>query len=163
IVHAASMTQPPGDEKTGPPAGSLRTGRPVGRAGNCASVASQRSFMRQRFAFVAVVLAVSLCAAPSAHAVPLLTGFGGPAGCGSGDFDVEFRYNTCEWETGDASDGMGGFGGTQAQAGFDAGNGMDFVEIMGSRLPGIANHLCTSSNVGMPGIWRFAVRGGGVV
>ena len=53
--------------------------------------------------------------------------------CGSGDFDVEFRYNRCEWTTGDASDGVGGFGGTPAQAGFDAGNGVDFVEIPGSR------------------------------
>ena len=24
-------------------------------------------------------------------------------GCGSGDFDVEFRYNRCEWDTGTAS------------------------------------------------------------
>jgi hypothetical protein len=35
--------------------------------------------------------------------------------CGSGDFDVEFRYNRCEWTTGDASGGSGGFGGTPAQ------------------------------------------------
>ena len=83
--------------------------------------------------------------------------------CGSGDFDAEFRYNRCEWETGGASGGTGGFGGTQAQAGFDAGNSRDFVEIPGSRAPGIAALLCTTSNVGEPGIWRFSVRGGGVV
>jgi len=83
--------------------------------------------------------------------------------CGSGDFDVEFRYNVCGWETGDASGGSGGFGGTPAQAGFDAGNLVDFVSIMGSRMPGISTELCTDSNVGMPGIWRFSVRGGGVV
>jgi hypothetical protein len=81
--------------------------------------------------------------------------------CGSGDFDVEFRYNVCGWTTGDASSGTGGFGGTPAQAGFDAGNGVDFVEIPGSRTMAILD-LCTTSNVGEPGIWRFSVRGGEV-
>jgi MYXO-CTERM domain-containing protein len=81
--------------------------------------------------------------------------------CTSGDFDVEFRYNTCGWTTGDASGGSGGFGGTPAQAGFDAGNEMDFVEIPGSRTMAILD-VCTTSNVGMPGIWRFSVRGGAV-
>jgi len=80
-----------------------------------------------------------------------------------GDFDAEFRYNRCEWEAGNASGGSGGFGGTPAQAGFDAGNGLDYVEIPGSRMPGIAARLCTASNVGEPGIWRFGIRGGGVV
>lgn len=79
--------------------------------------------------------------------------------CGSGDFEVEFRYNVCGWTTGDASGGSGGFGGTPAQAGFDAGNSVDFVEIPGSRTMSILN-VCTTSNVGMPGIWRFSVRGG---
>ncbi len=82
--------------------------------------------------------------------------------CASSDFDVEFRYNTCGWTTGDASGGSGGFGGTPAQAGFDAGNMVDFVEIPGSRTASILN-VCTTSNVGMPGIWQFSVRGGGVV
>ncbi len=81
--------------------------------------------------------------------------------CRAGDFDVEFRYNRCEWTTGDASGGSGGFGGTPAQAGFDAGNLMDFVEIPGSRTMAILD-LCTTSNVSMPGIWRFSVRGGEV-
>jgi hypothetical protein len=123
-------------------------------------------------------------------------------GCtGAGDFDVEFRYNRCEWEAGDASGGMGGFapgggggtvmcthtgpfwicpstgaicgashtctdatGGTPAQAGFDAGDMSHFVEIMNSRVTHQIGHtLCEDSNVGMPGIWRFQVRSGGVV
>ncbi len=86
-------------------------------------------------------------------------------GCGGadGDFDVEFRYNRCEWETGDASGGSGGFGGTEAQAGFDAGNSSDFVEISGSRAPGIASALCTGSNVGEVGVWRFQIRSGAVL
>jgi hypothetical protein len=90
-------------------------------------------------------------------------GMCGGGGVGGGNFDVEFRYNRCEWETGDASGGSGGFGGTQAQAGFDAGNRMDFVMIPGSRMAGIARRLCTESNVGTPGVWRFGVRGGVVM
>lgn len=89
--------------------------------------------------------------------------------CGSGDFDVEFRYNRCEWEAGRASGDSNNNGicdagetsCTPAQAGFDAGNLTDFVEIPGSRTAAIRN-LCTTSNVGEPGIWRFSVRGGAV-
>lgn len=85
--------------------------------------------------------------------------------CGGGatDFDVEFRFNRCEWETGDASGGSGGFGGTPAQSGFDAGNSRDYVALPGSRSPGIATRLCTESNVGEPGVWRFQIRSGTVV
>jgi hypothetical protein len=82
--------------------------------------------------------------------------------CGSGDFDIEFRYHQCGWTTGDASGGSGGFGGTPAQAGFDAGNLTDFVEMPGSRTASVLD-VCTTSNVGWPGIWQFSVRGGEVV
>ncbi|HEY8428729.1 MAG TPA: nidogen-like domain-containing protein [Sandaracinaceae bacterium] len=85
----------------------------------------------------------------------------GTGGAGT-DFNVEFRFNRCEWETGDASGGSGGFGGTPAQSGFDAGNSRDFVEIMGSRTHGIAAKLCSESNVGIPGVWRFNIRSGKV-
>lgn len=114
----------------------------------------------------------------------------------AGDFDVEFRFNRCEWNTGDASGGTNGLSGgrrtvacinvpfigetcplgdfpcvsgsctgepTAAQAGFDAGNSMDFVEIMGSRTNDIHTILCTQSNVGEAGIWRFSIRAGSVV
>jgi len=124
----------------------------------------------------------------------ILTATGAGTCGGGGDFDVEFRYEDCEWTTGDASGGMngaprpdaacvrvgpqwvcpltgqncggGGGGGTRtcsavpAQAGFDAGNTMDFVEIMGSRTGTIGTTLCTMSNVAMPGIWRFSIRSG---
>ncbi|MCC6877672.1 MAG: MYXO-CTERM sorting domain-containing protein [Sandaracinaceae bacterium] len=80
--------------------------------------------------------------------------------CGiTGDFDVEFRYTQCEWETGDI-EGENGFGPTGAQVGFDAGNLMDFVQIMGSRMPGISRVVCDGSNVGEPGVWRFRIRRG---
>lgn len=96
-----------------------------------------------------------------------------PTTCGGagavGNFDVEFRFNRCEWETGDASGGSGGFGGTQAQSGFDATMGSttstNFVSLPGSRMAGIAAALCRNSNV-MPadaGVWRFTVRGGTVM
>ncbi len=89
--------------------------------------------------------------------------------CGSGDFDVEFRYETCEWTAGSASGGSNGLCGAgtgsdcvSAQAGFDAGNEMDYVALPNSFTDDILN-LCTTSNVDMPGIWRFSVRSGGVV
>jgi MYXO-CTERM domain-containing protein len=88
--------------------------------------------------------------------------------CGSGDFDVDFRYETCELTAGGASGGTDGLceegdsGCTPAQAGFDAGNEMDYVALPNSFTNDILD-LCTTSNVGMPGIWRFSVRSGGVV
>ncbi|MGZ5331210.1 MAG: nidogen-like domain-containing protein [Solirubrobacterales bacterium] len=42
---------------------------------------------------------------------------------GSGNFDIEFNYDRVSWETGDASDGTNGFGGTSAAAGFTNGDG----------------------------------------
>ncbi len=80
-----------------------------------------------------------------------------------GDFDVEFRYNRCEWTTGDASEGKGGFGGIPAQVGFDAGNNRNYVALPQSRTAAILN-VCATSNVpgGAPGLYRFQIRGGGV-
>jgi uncharacterized protein (TIGR03382 family) len=82
---------------------------------------------------------------------------------GEGDFDVEFRFNRCEWTTGDASGGKGGFGGTPAQAGFDGGNLRDFVTIPGSFTDTIHEVMCNDSNVTEPGVWRFQIRSGTVV
>jgi MYXO-CTERM domain-containing protein len=79
----------------------------------------------------------------------------------AGDFDVEFRYNRCEWTTGAFSGGVGGLGGTPAQAGFDAGNGVDYTELPGSRTAAILD-LCTSSNVDDTGVWRYQIRSGAV-
>ncbi len=88
---------------------------------------------------------------------------GTTCGAEGADFDVEMRYALCEWTTGDASGGSGGRGGTEAQAGFDAGNLRDFVMIPGSRTPAIGRRLCEGSNAGTPGLWRFAIRGGVVI
>lgn len=79
----------------------------------------------------------------------------------AGDFDVELRYNELAWTTGDASGGVGGVGGTPAQAGFDAGNGTDFFALPGSLTMTIVD-LVSTSNVGTPGVWRFQIRSGGL-
>ena len=81
-------------------------------------------------------------------------------GCAiAGDFDIELRYNRCQWTTGDASGGSGGLGGTPALVGFDAGNGRDHYEHPMSRTTGILD-VCRTTNVpgGAPGLWRFQVR-----
>ena len=131
----------------------------------------------------------------------VLTAVPDSACASAGDFDVEFRFNRCEWNTGDASGGEGGLapgtvdgrrtvacttlpilgetcpgdptapcvGGmctvdaTPAQSGFDAGDSANWVEIPGSRSDRIHTILCTDSNVGMPGIWRFQIRSGSVL
>lgn len=80
-----------------------------------------------------------------------------------GDFDIEFRYETLEWTTGDASGGMDGLGGTPAQAGFDAGNEQDFLTLPGSRTAEVLE-LQNTSNVSLdtPGLWSFAIRQGDI-
>jgi len=80
----------------------------------------------------------------------------------AGDFDVEFRYDRCQWTTGSASGGMNGLGGTPAQVGFDAGDSRNFVALPMSRTMAILQ-VCNSSNVpgGQPGLWRFQIRGDG--
>jgi hypothetical protein len=42
---------------------------------------------------------------------------------GAGDFDIVMNYGRIAWETGDASGGTNGFGGTPAAAGYSAGDG----------------------------------------
>ncbi len=88
------------------------------------------------------------------------------------DFDIEFRFNQCNWEAGDASGGQGGFCApgtvgvtcTPAQAGFDSAEvpDMDYWSLPMSRMSGISTELCTQSNLvpAQPGVWKFAVRGG---
>lgn len=82
---------------------------------------------------------------------------------GAGNFDIEFRYDRLQWTTGDASGGSGGFGGTPAQAGFDAGDGENFFTLPGSRTAAVLD-LDNTSNVSpdTPGLWSFAIRSGAV-
>jgi hypothetical protein len=53
-----------------------------------------------------------------------------------GAFDVVFDYGTIQWETGDASDGSAGFGGTPAAAGWSNGSATGSVSIGGSLQSG---------------------------
>jgi Nidogen-like/GDSL-like Lipase/Acylhydrolase family len=52
----------------------------------------------------------------------------------AGDFEIVFNYNQIQWETGDASGGFGGLGGTSAGVGFANGDGANshFFSLPGS-------------------------------
>ena len=69
---------------------------------------------------------------------------------------VLFLYESITWTTGDASGGSGGFGGTPAQVGFNAGDGIRFATVPGSRSTDIAD-VEETSNVGVPGLWIYRV------
>lgn len=60
------------------------------------------------------------------------------------------------WTTGDASGGRGGLGGTEAQVGFNAGDGIRYFNVPGSQTRDILN-IDTTSNVGVAGLWVFRV------
>ncbi|MDT4332548.1 nidogen-like domain-containing protein [Methylomonas sp. MED-D] len=79
----------------------------------------------------------------------------------NGDFDVEFRYDRLEWTTGDASNGSNGLGGTPAQAGFDAGDNVNYFTLPGSFTSDILD-IANNTNVvnGDPGFWSFSIRNG---
>jgi hypothetical protein len=87
---------------------------------------------------------------------------------GMGNFDIVFNYDQIEWETGSASGGSNGLGGTSAAVGYNAGTGNapgTFYELPGSRTPGSFLDggplaLVSNSNVGVPGRLIFNVRGG---
>lgn len=80
---------------------------------------------------------------------------------GLGNFDFSFRYEQLQWTTGDASGGSNGLGGTPAQAGYDAGNRVDYFALPGSFSSSILD-LVNTSNVTLdtPGLWNFTVRSG---
>lgn len=52
--------------------------------------------------------------------------------------NVCFCYADMQWTTGDASDGIGGFGGTPATVGANRGNGVDFFQVGRFGNPGAA-------------------------
>ena len=83
-----------------------------------------------------------------------------------GDFDFEFNYGTIQWETGDASGGVDGFGGSPARVGYS--NGVDTgFELPGSNTEGaflddndergLVNNQRDSL---VTGRYRFSVRSG---
>jgi hypothetical protein len=80
---------------------------------------------------------------------------------GAGNFDIEFRYRQLQWTTGDESGGSGGLGGMPAQAGYDAGNNINFFALPDS-LSSSVLQLANTSNVSeaTPGLWTMAIRNG---
>ncbi len=87
---------------------------------------------------------------------------------GPGDFDFEFNYDQIEWETGSASGGTNGFGGSSARVGWTNGGATDF-ELTGSGVNGAfldsgANALIDNRlNSNVDGRYVFQVRNGVVV
>lgn len=88
----------------------------------------------------------------------------------AGDFDIEFNYTQMQWETGSASGGSGGLGGTSAAVGYSAGTGVagTFDQLPGSLVNGALidggpNALISNSNVGIAGRYIFGVREGIVI
>jgi hypothetical protein len=61
-----------------------------------------------------------------------------------------------QWTTGDASGGTDGLGGTEALAGFNAGDEVHSATVPNSLTPGIIN-ISQTSNVQRDGLWIFRV------
>lgn len=88
---------------------------------------------------------------------------------GAGDFDIEMNYDKVQWETGDASGGSGGLGGSSARMGWSNGDPASSYEHPGS---GVNGAFLDSSPTGLVhgslgsghlGRYVFAVRGGRVI
>ncbi len=84
-----------------------------------------------------------------------------------GDFDIIFNIDRVEWETGDASGGSGGLGGSSARSGYASG-GFDALELTGSGVNGA--FLDSNTETGLihnsrgstqMGRYVFQVRNGG--
>ena len=68
---------------------------------------------------------------------------------------VMFNYAQLEWTTGDSDGGdASGLGGTEAMAGFDAGDGVNYEKVPGSMTPEVLQ-LTQTSNVRVPGRWIY--------
>ncbi|BCB28092.1 hypothetical protein SKTS_29780 [Sulfurimicrobium lacus] len=88
---------------------------------------------------------------------------------GAGNFDFQFNYDQILWETGSASGGVGGFGGSSARAGWS--NGVSASqELAGSAVNGglLDSNLTTglihnSLNSNTLGQYNFQVRNGQVI
>lgn len=89
-----------------------------------------------------------------------------------GAFDIEFNYDRIQWETGDASGGVNGLGGSPARVGYSNGTGAPGTsfELPGSGVSGAfldsnpsTGLIHQSLGSGQPGRIAFQVRGGQVV
>ncbi len=85
----------------------------------------------------------------------------------AGDFDIYFNYGQIQWETGGASGGSNGLGGTSAYAGFTNGAGTYYQfagsGVNGALIDGGPNALISDElNTGINGSYLFTVRSGTV-
>ncbi len=87
---------------------------------------------------------------------------------GAGNFDFQFNYDNVSWETGSASNGVNGFGGASARAGWSNGTTNSF-ELAGSAVNGAllnsgSNALISNQlNSNVAGQYNFSVRNGNVI
>ena len=86
---------------------------------------------------------------------------------GSGNFDIYFNYDQIQWETGDASGGHNGYGGSPAVVGYANGSGT-YYQWPGSGVTGTFEDngtapLIDATNDGTPGQLYFEVRNGVVI
>ncbi len=83
---------------------------------------------------------------------------------GVGNFDIEFNYHHIFWETGDASGGVGGYGGVSAAVGWSNGSGQSGTsfELAGSLLPGsfidIGGRALARRRLNSPVVGRYVFR-----
>ncbi len=87
---------------------------------------------------------------------------------GAGNFDIYFNYGQIQWETGDASDGVFGFGGEPAHVGYSNGAPNGSYELPGSGITrtfedNATGALVRVTNDGNPGQLLFPVRNGQIV
>ena len=86
---------------------------------------------------------------------------------GAGNFDIEFNYDQIQWEAGDDSNGIQGFGGISARAGFSSGGGafeLAGSAVNGAFLDGGPDALALNSlNTDIPGRYVFEARDGNVL
>ena len=79
---------------------------------------------------------------------------------GDGGFVAEYRYGDINWTTGDASNGVGGLGGTVATAGWTAADGSHFFQLPQSgNQAAMLNLESLVGNSGDAGVWQFLVDG----
>ena len=90
---------------------------------------------------------------------------------GAGNFDFEFNYDQIQWETGSASGGSNGLGGSSARVGFSNGTGTpgSFFELAGSAVNGAfldsnqqTGLIYNSLNSSVDGRYTFFARNGAV-
>jgi hypothetical protein len=86
---------------------------------------------------------------------------------GPGNFDIEFNYDTVQWDTGDASGGYDGLGGTSAAVGYSnglSGSSNVFLQLPGSLVNGALLDngpdalIANSANSEVAGRYDFAIR-----